>query len=59
MTEYDLTKEQLAETLHIVTKVAARAEWRNVLSFLEDAKILAEHLRQLQSSGAPSDSQAH
>jgi hypothetical protein len=59
MTEYDLTKEQLAETLHIVTKVAARAEWHNVLSFLEDAKILAEHLRQLQSSGAPSDPQAH
>ena len=59
MTEYDLTKEQLAETLHIITKSANANCWNAVLSFLEDAKILAEHLRQLQSSGAPSDPQAH
>lgn len=59
MTEYDLAKEQLAETLHIATKAAARAEWYNVLSFIEDVKVLAQHLQQLQSSGAPSGTSAH
>jgi hypothetical protein len=59
MTEYDLTKDQLTATLHIITKSANANYWNAVLSFLEDAKLLAQHLHQLQSSGAPSDPQAH
>jgi hypothetical protein len=59
MTEYDLAKEQLAEVLHVATKAAARADWRAVIIYVEDAKLLARHMQQLQTPEAQNDPQAH
>jgi hypothetical protein len=59
MTEYDLTKEQLTEVLYVATKAAARNDWRAVIIYVEDSKLLTQHLQQLQSTGAPSVTQTH
>jgi len=54
MTEYDLSKRQLIDTLSAALRASIQEDWSAASRFSGDIALLAKHLLTLQTHEAPS-----